>query len=149
MVAVSLVDGSQCFLQNRIDFTFRRLKEGHLHLKPWLSRSHRFTTTRASAPTLVTPGRAAILPVAMKASKITQQNAAWLQQQEPFGRLLASACLTLVEAAQMEAVLEGDKLLRAEQRVTDLIIMREGHIQSTGPHQQQVGAIPLCQKHGF
>ncbi|EIE23428.1 hypothetical protein COCSUDRAFT_53335 [Coccomyxa subellipsoidea C-169] len=98
------------------------------------------TKLRASASeTLTTVRDGGSSSARARVSKVMQQNSAWLQQQEPFCRLPASACMALADAIQVELVLEGEKLLRTDQRITDLILLRDGRLQGSVQQSSDTG----------
>ena len=82
-----------------------------------------------------------------KVSKVVQQNFTWIQHQEPFCRLPASACMALAEAVQVEVLSDRDKLLRSDQRITDLIIVRDGQLCGSEPQKSDYGAFCLLKLH--
>ncbi len=55
--------------------------------------------------------------------------------------------MALADAIQVELVLEGEKLLRTDQRITDLILLRDGRLQGSVQQSSDTGAPPLEPEH--
>ena len=113
------------------------------HIRPLEGHRRHKTIRNQRAVAVLTPSRdVGSISAKSKASKLAQQNSAWLHLQDPFCRLPVSACRALAEAVQVEILLEGEKILRAEQRITDLILVRDGRLLGTEQPPTNSGAPP-------
>ncbi len=92
--------------------------------------------TRALAASLVLSEPLAKPPF----TKVLRDDASWLEAQEPFDALPASVCNTLASAVQKESFPGGQPILSDGQKVVDLLIVRSGSVQSTGPAPATAGA---------
>ena len=102
---------------------------------PSRRRSH--AIMRASAASLVLsepPGKAPY-------TKVLRDDASWLEAQEPFSALPASVCNTMARAVQKQSFQDGQLIISDGQKVVDLLIVRSGTAQGTGPAPATAGAL--------
>ncbi len=136
---LTFLAGRPCINSRRQRKSFYALQTGRRRPKaiyPCASASQALTLTKDVGNSLTK----------LKASKLVQQNSTWIQQHEPFCRLPASACMALAEAVQVEVLSDGERLLRSDQRITDLIIVRDGQLQSVQPQTFTFGESRLLKR---